>query len=222
MDSRIHTTVFGSADDAPNAIQSYNMSNFDVVVVDCYLPKLPADQKWLHDQILSHNLGLLFFGANYTWGIDQFEDLIPAYFYLNTNQLNQTVAGVMTGNVTQSNLMNDYLGIVYNNTQPLSISLDQIQVAVSAQESALPSSQQSIFATSVAWQSCPLLRERVFTYAANSHAQTIVSVPNTGEPLVVLAKFSDFLNYTTADSQVLYISTGVGEITVSGRYLRNE
>ena len=60
LDSRIHTTVFGSADDAPNAIQSYNMSNFDVVVVDCYLPKLPADQKWLHDQILSHNFRYYF------------------------------------------------------------------------------------------------------------------------------------------------------------------
>jgi hypothetical protein len=212
LDSRIIVDNFGIIDDTPGAIQLKNMSNYDVVVVDCYLPAVKADRQWLHDQILANDLGLLFFGGNYTMGLDELSDLVPAYFNINKNQLNSTVSGVLLGVTGQQSIFGDYLDYVYNNTKATEIMRDQIQVAVAKEESALPSDQQSIFSKNVAWQSCPLLRERVFTFSKKANTSTIVEVPNTGEPLVVIGNFSRLIS-TNATSQVMFISTGVGNIT---------
>jgi hypothetical protein len=223
LDTRVNIDIFGISDDKAGAIQAYNISNYDVIVVDCYLPENETDCQWLFDEITNPSnrpasrgdIGVLFFGGNYT-GLSVFESILPAYFITDRDIVNATMAESLTGSIGFSDIVFDqYLEEVYNETQEFTIMGDQIQVQVAAEESDLAESNQLVFSTNVAWQSCPLLRYRVSTYARKPSARTIVEVPNTKEPLMVLGKMSDLSSSISSNGSVIFVSPGVGILNLT-------
>jgi hypothetical protein len=212
LDDRISITTFGASDDTNDAIKALDIKSFQVIVLDCYLPQDIEDQNWLRDQVTTNNLGILLFGGNYTMGLESWEAVIPAYFTIDRENVNATMYEGFLDPLGFDDLPNqNYLNQVYANTSEFEIMDDQIQVAVSDEEDAKSDEKKLPFSSNIAWQSCPLLRERVSTYAKKDKAQTIVEVPNTKEPLMVTAKVKDISPIVT-ESSVIFISTGVGMI----------
>jgi hypothetical protein len=216
LDDRIKLSIWGIANDtAGESVKNLDMSKYDVVICDCYLPP-KVDQDWLKTQMLANNISLLFFGGNYTMGIaDDFKKLIPVIFDMNKTILDETMTSVESGILNGSNtLSNEYLDIIYSNTQDVNMKIldADITIAVADEESARNETDRTIFSTNIAWTSCPVLSLRTFTFSKMEKAHTIVEIPDTSEPLVVLANCSD-LTPTTSLSEVMYISMGLGNIT---------
>jgi len=215
LDNRIKVSFWSYANDSAGSIKSVDMSMFDVIIIDSYLPPV-ADQDWLKNQTLTYNISMLFFGGNYTMGIsDKFKELIPVIFDMNRTILDETMSTVVGGSLNGSNgLSDEYLDIVYGNTKDVSMKVvdADITIAVSDEENALNETDRTIFTRNIAWTSCPVLSLRVFTFSKMPKARTLVEIPDTSEPLVVLANCSD-LTPTTSLSQVIYISMGLGNIT---------
>lgn len=213
LDDRINITVFTKDQDSVGAIKNVAKPGlFNVVIMDCYLPANVNDSKYLFNLILSDNLGVLFFGGNYsTDSLTVFEPILPAYFITDKDVLNATVSESLLGMTgIDDSLFNSYLDLVYNKTLNFEILDDQVQVDVSDEEDARPDSQKFIFSENIAWQSCPLLADRVSTFAKKDNTYTIVEVPDTTkEPLIVYGNVSQFTDITGTDAQVLFISTGV-------------
>lgn len=230
LDEKLTDTIslYGKNDDnISKTIQNLyaaNISSYDVVIIDCYLPRDVNDTKWLKNKILENDIGLLFFGGRYSEeNLAEFGDILPAYFIMDRNAINRTYDGALFGGIgIKDGPLGDYFAQKFDETKPIEILTDQIQVAVSKEEEERNTIDEanekaklnvpkegSIFSNNIAWQSCPLLRERVFTFAKKPNTSTLVEVPNTKEPLVVLGNVSEFTTLNTK-SEVMFISTGVG------------
>jgi hypothetical protein len=206
--------VFGISEDTPGAIQAKNLSTYDVIVFDSYLPKNLTDTTWLYNYIATHNIGILFFGGNYTEdNLIVFGDIIPAYFIVDRFSVNQSYDEALFGPIGLSgSVLEEFNALRYASTKPIEILADQIQVAVSKEEEARDNAGSgTLFSNNIAWQSCPLLRERVFTFARKENTKSIVEVPNTQEPLMVMGKVSDYSS-RSSNATCIFISTGVGLI----------
>jgi hypothetical protein len=205
--------VFTIKDDTEGAIQTKNISKYDVVVFDSYLPNRTADIIWLYNEVTTKNIGILFFGGNYTpAALGIFGGILPAHFIIDKDSVNRTYQQAFIDPLgMDSKYIKDYLAGRHNLTETTEILTDQIQVAVSAEEKTRDDNNEgSIFSVNIAWESCPLLRERVFTFAKKDGAKTLIEVPNTKEPLVVIGKIKSYLPSIASNASVLFISTGVG------------
>src|SRR6056297_3483466 len=86
LDSRINVTFYNKLIDKPylipNETAKYNFSNFDVVVMENFFPRLKSDQQYIMDKIQENNIGILFMGGYYHENVDWdlIEPYIPAYF----------------------------------------------------------------------------------------------------------------------------------------------
>ena len=211
LDDRINLERFGPKDDTPAAIRNFNFAEIDVVVVDCYLPAQVADVEWLFKAIWENDIGVIFFGGNYSVdALDVFEPMIPAYFFSDLEAINQTLEEMTAGVTGFSDLPEQSYYKWFNESEPYSILRDQVQVSVSDKEEA--SGDKLPFSENIAWQSCPLLRERVSTFAEKDKGYTVVEVPNTNEPLLVLGTMKELSETVDSDAQVLFVSTGVAQI----------
>lgn len=198
-----------------NTTEDFNNINFgaiDVVVIDSYLPE-GENLTYLRENIngTSHSTGLIFFGGNYTEAsITQFAQLLPIEFVIPKITLNSSLYDFYQQQTGSTDIpISGYLNYVYGITRPYEIKTDEVQVAVSDDQSSLSESQKSMYVKRIAWQSCPLLYDRILTYNSkiSKNAKTLVEVPNTKEPLVSTWDLPD-----NPETRVVYISPGTADI----------
>lgn len=207
LDSRVNYSVFDQSMDTPGAIKTYEPLNYaDVVILDSYLPHLVNDTHYLLTKILEKEMGVILFGGHYDHeALNVFEEIMPAYFTINRKAQNGLIDNVFTGPIGLNDTAMDYFqDSVYNTTKEFTILDNQIQVQA-IEEGALKDTQ---FIQSIAWQSCPLLKQRFSTFANKKGANTLVEVPDTKEPLIVVGNVKDFTTINK-NIQVIYISTGL-------------
>jgi hypothetical protein len=207
LDDRINETVFTEAMDTPGAIQSWGpLEVANVVVIDTYLPKNLSDVQYLLNKILEKEMGVILFGGNYSRdGLNLFESIMPAYFTIDRNALNAIVENTLSQPIgINGTAMDYYKDLVYNTTVEFTILDNQIQVSNTTELS------DTLFIQSIAWQSCPLLRHRFSTFAKKQGANTLVEVPDTKEPLIVIGNLKDYTSINKSLT-VMFISTGVAE-----------
>ncbi|MBD3350958.1 MAG: hypothetical protein GF364_05675 [Candidatus Lokiarchaeota archaeon] len=216
LDVKINTTTFlnpaASDGNASADLTTLDFANIDVVVVDSYLPE-GNDLKYLMNNIngTTKNTGLIFFGGNYTESaILEFSDLLPIEFVIDKPVLNETLWDFYQNQTGYGDIpIGDYFEYVYNETEPYETRSNEIQVSVSDKQDSLHDDQKSMYIKRIAWQSCPLLYERILTYNSkiDDGALTLVEVPNTKEPLV-----SKWTYPSNPDTEVLYISPGTADL----------
>ncbi len=207
LDDRINATVFTEAMDTPGAIQSWGpLEVANVVVLDTYLPKNLSDVQYLLNRILDKEMGVILFGGNYSRdALNLFEAIMPAYFTIDRNALNSIVENTLSVPIGINNTAMDYYkDLIYNTTVEFTILDNQIQVSNTTELS------DTLFIQSIAWQSCPLLRHRFSTFAKKQGANTLVEVPDTKEPLIVVGNLNDYTSINK-NLTVMFISTGVAQ-----------
>ena len=215
LDGRINETIFTEEMDTPGAIQSWGpLEVANVVVFDTYLPKNLTDAQYLLNKILEKEMGVILFGGNYSRGaLNIFEPIMPAYFTINRDALNAIVGNTLTDPIGINNTAMDYYrDLIYNTTVEFTILDNQIQVSNTTEL------EDTLFVQSIAWQSCPLLRHRFSTFAKKQGANTLVEVPDTKEPLIVIGNLKDYTDINK-NIMVMFISTGVAQYY---DYSRNE
>jgi len=228
IDPKIHTIPFvnpeNSLGNKTSDLYNLNFSNIDVVIVDSFLPQ-GDDLDYLLSYINGTNksTGMIFFGGNYSENsIFKIRNLLPIEFAINKPALNLTLYEFFTNQTGIPEFPTQgYLDYIYSVTKPYEIVSNEAQVAVSKDQESLPDNQKSIYSKRIAWQSCPLIYERILTYNTkkNQNAITIVEVPNTKEPL--MAKWNYPNNPTT---EVIYLSPGTAYLYEykDGKFVLNE
>jgi hypothetical protein len=198
-----------------NTTEDFNNIDFgtiDVVVIDSFLPE-GENLTYLRENINGtlHSTGLIFFGGNYSESsITQFAQLLPIEFVIPKTTLNSSLYDFYQQQTGLTDIpISGYLDYVYGVTKPYEIRTNEVQVAVSDDQSGVSESQKSMYVTRIAWQSCPLLYDRILTYNSkiSKGAKTLVEVPNTKEPLV-----STWDLPNNPQTRVMYISPGTSDI----------
>ncbi|MHA1896102.1 MAG: hypothetical protein ACTSU2_01800 [Promethearchaeota archaeon] len=223
LDYKIHYNVFVNGVNTSEEFMAINFSRYDVIIIDGYLPENLTELYYLKGNINGtyEKTGVIFFGGNYTkQAITLFSDLLPIQFVIYKDFLNQSLGDFFKDQTGSSyNPLQGYLNDIYNKTLPYEIRSNEVQVSVSDAQSALPVEKQSMYVTRIAWQSCPLLYDRILTYAPKANASTLVQVPNTKEPLMVEWNYSG-----DASIRIIYLSPGTGKYYEysKGKYELNE
>ncbi len=181
----------------------------DVVIVDGYLPN-DTDQVMTIMKNVNGTLakkGLLFFGGNYSRFVNdsiitEFSDVLPAEFVANrpnkNNYLNLSWTNITGGDSSFPNIYTNYASGKINE---YNIVDNQVEVSINP---VLDTAPDFLFKVPrIAWGSCPLLKERIQTYAPRNPNTdyTVVEVPSTKEPLIIMRN-------GTAKGRVMYISPG--------------
>jgi len=218
LDPTIKVKVFdGNVNDSTD-LHNLNFTEAEVLIFDSYLPTDMADLHYLIGHIngtygVENMTGVLFFGGNYsTASITEFSrTVLPIEFVIYKDALNQTISDYFLEQTGMPNPLSEYYERIYNNTEAYEIRDSEIQIAVSDEQDALSSSLKSMYVKRIAWQSCPLLYDRILTYSKRVGASTLVEVPNTKEPLVVTWD-KNFGMGLGNEIQIIYISTGTAVI----------
>ncbi len=181
----------------------------DVVIVDGYLPNDQSKLETIMNYVngTDGTKGLLFFGGNYSHFvadaiITKFSEVLPADFVANQD-IKNTYLNSSWANVTGADplFMDVYLDYVSGQMKEYNIVTGQVEVNLNP---ALDGDPNFLFKVPrIAWGSCPLLGERIQTYAPRnvSTDYTIVEVPSTKEPLIIMRN-------GTTKGRVMYISAG--------------
>lgn len=216
LDNKINTTTYlnplAETGNATSDLTSLNFDFIDAVIVDSYLPE-GAELEFLIEHIngTQAETGLIFFGGNYTESsIYAVDDLLPIEFLVQKPELNATIYELYQNQTGLPSIPGGgYFDYVYDITDPYEVQSNEIQVAVSDAQDSLSPDDKSIYVKRIAWQSCPLLYERIFTYYTkiDEGAKTLIEVPNTLEPLVSKWEYNG-----DPDIEVLYCSPGTADL----------
>ncbi len=214
LDDTIYYSQYTEGINYTTDLMVLDYSQYEVIIADSYLPDNLTVLHQIKSAIngTSADLGLIFFGGNYSENaLLTFANVLPVEFVIDRGALNHTIVEFL---IEQSGLpifaLNEYYNRLFDHTNFFEILTDDIQVSVSDEQEALTPEAQSIYVTRIAWESTPLLYERILTYAKKSTATTLIEVPDTKEPLVVTWE-NDWDGYNTS-SQVIYVSPGVATI----------
>ncbi len=181
----------------------------DVVIVDGYLPNSMENVTTIMNYVNGTwaKKGLLFFGGNYSHFVSdaiitEFSEVLPADFVANraikNNYLGSSWTNITGGDAAFIDVYTDYTNGLINE---YNIVDNQVEVSIN---SVLDADPNFLFKVPrIAWGSCPLLKERIQTYATRNTATdyTVVEVPSTKEPLIIMRN-------GTATGRVMYISPG--------------
>ncbi len=181
----------------------------DVVVVDCFLPKESAELEILMSYLngTAGKKGLLFFGGNYSHFVSdaiitQFSEVLPADFVANRD-IKNTYLNSSWANITGGDplLMGVYTNYSAGLIKEYNIVDNQVEVSINP---VLDTDPNFLFKVPrIAWGSCPLLKERIQTYSPRNSStdKTVVEVPSTKEPLIIMRDSS-------YKGRIMFISPG--------------
>ena len=220
LDEKIHVSVFngnGSVNDSADLHAIDFVNDVDVIIIDGYLPEDTDELNYLMSNINGTlaTTSVLFFGGNYSFeSIEFFSRILPIHFFYAKEKLNDTLSEFFedqTGETDEP--FQDYFNLIMETNNEYEIKSSEIQISTSDEQDeildveGMDEEDQSMYVTRIAWQSCPLLYDRIRTYSAKTEegAQTLVEVPNTKEPLVVTWQTPENENV-----QVIFVSTGTG------------
>ncbi len=214
LDDSIDTTMYLEGVNSTDDLQILNYSQYDVIIADGYLPNNNTILNTIKSNINGTNsdVGLIFFGGNYSENaLVSFAPLLPVEFVIDRGVLNTTIIGFF---LEQSGIPNfasrEFYHQLYLQTDTYEIRKNDVQVTVSDEQEALEPESQSMYVSRIAWQSTPLLYERILTYAKKSQATTLIEVPTTKEPLIVI--WEQDWDVDDIYSKVIYISPGVATV----------
>jgi hypothetical protein len=209
LDPTVKVEVFNGDINDSTDLHNLNFTKIEVIIFDSYLPTDIADLHYLIGNIngsfgAENMTGVLFFGGNYsTASITEFSrHVLPIEFVIYKDALNNTISDYFYEQTGMPNPLAKYYEGIYNNTQAYEIRTSELGIDVSDEQNAAP--VKSMYVTRLAWQSCPLLYDRILTYSKRVGAQTLVEVPSTKEPLLVTWNKA----FTNGTIQVIYLSPG--------------
>ncbi|HMF30376.1 MAG TPA: hypothetical protein VKK79_03115 [Candidatus Lokiarchaeia archaeon] len=188
-------------------------NSISVVIVDGFLPNNIDIINTIMNQVNGSvaKKGLLFFGANYSLNagddiITAFSKVLPGSFVANRATKN---ASIDTGfqNITGEapgtfDLVSAYMNYSMTQIKEYNI-LGQTQSVEVAINPAVDTPGFLFTSPRIAWGSCPLLGERIQTFAPVNNATdtVLVQVPSTLEPLIIMRNETD-------QGRVMYFSPG--------------
>jgi len=214
LDDFIHYSLYVEGVNSTNDLLVLDYNNYDTIIADSYLPDNLEVLYKLKGAINGSeaDLGLIFFGGNYTENaLITISSLLPVEFVIDRGLLNTTIIEFY---LEQSGILvfatDEFYKRLYDQTNFFEIQTNDIQVSVSDEQKALSEENRSMYVTRIAWESTPLLYERILTYAKKPSATTLIEVPNSKEPLIVT--WDQDWNGDNESSQVIYISPGVASI----------
>ena len=214
LDDTIHYSQYTEGVNSTDDLLALDYSKFETIIADSYLPDNLTVLHKIKSAIngTDDDLGLIFFGGNYSENaLLTFSSILPVEFVINRGALNHTIVEFF---IEQSGFpiftSTEYYAQLYEQTNFFEIQTDDIQVSVSDEQEALTEEAQSMYVTRIAWESTPLLYERILTYAKKPSADTLIEVPDTKEPLVVT--WDHDWDGDNTSSQVIYVSPGIATI----------
>ncbi|MBN2155455.1 MAG: hypothetical protein JW776_05395 [Candidatus Lokiarchaeota archaeon] len=214
LDDRIEYSLFLASTNTTEELLALDFTSFDVIIADGYLPSNESALHKIKSNIngTEYETSLIFFGGNYSQSaLLEFSSYFPVEFVIHKDALNISITKFYQ---EQSGFLEfatmEFYSQLYSQIETYEIHKDDVQVAVSEEQKALSKDDQSMYITRIAWQSTPLLYERILTYAKKPGAITLIEVPDTKEPLIVT--WEKDWDGDEKFSQVIFISPGVSTV----------